>query len=53
MRTFLFFKAYFSTILKRLMPIRSDPTFVTQPEEKLDFRDCSPFASVSCYLLQE
>jgi hypothetical protein len=32
------------------MPIRSDPTFVTQPEEKMDFRDCSPFASVSYYL---
>jgi hypothetical protein len=48
-----FFKKYFSMILKRLMPIKSDPTLVNQLEEKLNIRDCSLFASVSCYLLQK
>jgi hypothetical protein len=53
MRRFSFFKKHFSMILKKLMPIRSDPTSVNQPEEKLDIRDCSLIASVSCYLLQK
>jgi hypothetical protein len=44
-RRFSFFKKHFSMILKKLMPIRTDPTSVNQPEEKLDLRDCSLFAS--------